>query len=450
MSATDFSALDEQKFGGFHWRATLTTGLGVFCDGYDLSAVGVVLPLILTSFGHTKLTSVESGLLTASALVGSTVGALLFGALGQKGRKRFYGLDVMILGVAAIAQAFAPNIAWLIGLRFILGIGVGADYVLSPVIMAEHSNRANRGRAIGLGFGTMWPLGALAAALLDLVLGLFGVGDDLRWRLVLAAGAVPALSVIYLRRTMPETARYLARVAGQSEAARKVITQISGTQGAAPQLDERPFWSVMRQHARPILSAALLWMVYDLVVYAAILFGPSLIAGSLGLGPITFTIVMQLVFVIPPSILFSWFLIDRIGRKKLQAWGFVLGSIVIGLFALMQNVLLAMPLLALVVFGLFNVFETGPGIVSGAGILGVELAPTRIRSVAQSVTVAGGRIGASISGFAFPLIFGSLGKARAYWIIAALGLVGALLTWTLVPETGQISLETISGEAEAA
>jgi MFS family permease len=293
----------------------------------------------------------------------------------------------------------------------------------------------------------MWPLGALVAALVDLVLVAAHVGDDLRWRLVLAAGAVPALSVIYLRRHMPETARYLARLAGERDEASRVIAQISGGPGGAPALDERAFWSVIRQHARPILSAALLWMVYDLVVYATILFGPSIIAGSLKMNPLTFAIVTQVVFVLPASILFSLFLIDRIGRKPLQTWGFLAGAVLIGALALFQKQLMAVPIVAFLVFGLFNIVATGPGIVSGAGLLGVELAPTRIRSVAQSVTVAGGRIGAAISALAFPLVFGRFGGAAAYWIIAALGVLGAVLTWRLVPETGRISLETINAEA---
>ena len=92
-------------------------------------------------------------------------------------------MTYLILGVTALAQAFAPNLDWLIAIRFMLGIGVGADYVLSPVIMAEHANRADRGIAIGLGFGTMWPLGALAAGLFNLVLQAAGVGSDLQWRL---------------------------------------------------------------------------------------------------------------------------------------------------------------------------------------------------------------------------------------------------------------------------
>ena len=128
---------------------------------------------------------------------------------------------MLILGFAAIAQAFAPDIAWLIGMRFVLGLGVGADYVLSPVIMAEHSNRADRGRALGLGFGTMWPLGALAAVLFKLSLDAFKVAPDLQWRLVLAAGAVPALGVLYFRRKMPETARYLARLGRRPGAGRR-------------------------------------------------------------------------------------------------------------------------------------------------------------------------------------------------------------------------------------
>ncbi len=329
-------------------------------------------------------------------------------------------------------------------MRFLLGVGVGADYVLSPMIMAEHANRANRGRALGLGFGTMWPLGALVAALFKLLLDALRVPGDLQWRLVLAAGAVPAFAVLYLRRRMPETARYLAKMAGDRVQAARVMEEISGVAAEAPQSDRRPFGAVFALHARAIASAALLWMIYDLVVYPAILFGPSLIAKSLGLGPVTFSLLVQLIFVLPASLLLSMFVIDQIGRKPLQVWGFLAGAVLVALFGLMQHQLLATPILALIVFGLFNVAQTGPGLVSGAGVLGVELAPTRIRSVAQGITVAGGRIGAAASVFAFPLLFAGIGKAGAYWVIAAISLAGAVLTQILIPETGRISLEAIT------
>src|SRR5262245_18767946 len=90
MAGNDFAAIDEQRMQAFHWRAMLTTGLGVFCDGYDISSIALVRALALHSYGVAKMTSIEAGALTASALVGSMLGALIFGALGQLGRKRFY------------------------------------------------------------------------------------------------------------------------------------------------------------------------------------------------------------------------------------------------------------------------------------------------------------------------------------------------------------------------
>ncbi|HWA22170.1 MAG TPA: MFS transporter [Caulobacterales bacterium] len=377
MAESEFAAIDEQRFKGFHWRTILTTGLGVFCDGYDLSSLALVLPLVLTSFGQASLTSVESALLSAAALIGAAVGALIFGVLGQKGRRRFYGLDVLILAVAAFAQAFAPNVAWLVAIRFVLGLGVGADYVLSPVIMAEHANRADRGRALGLGFGTMWPLGALTAVLFKILLDSTGVDPDLQWRLVLAGGAIPALAVLYFRRRMPETARFLARVAGEQEEASRVMTQVSGADATAPSVDARGFHEVLKLHARGIFAAALLWLVYDLVIYVFVLFGPNLIARSLGLSATTFSLLTQVLFILPASILGSLFVIDRFGRKPLQGWGFLAGAALLAVFALMQRQLLATPILAFAVYGLLNVAMTGPGLVSGAGVLGVELVPPR-------------------------------------------------------------------------
>ncbi len=449
--AGGFASIDEQPFKGFHWRAILTTGLGVFTDGYDLSSIGIVLPLVLMSFGVKSISSLEGAMLAGSALVGAAVGALIFGFLAQNGRKRFYGLDVLLMGIAAIAQAFAPNLAWLIGIRFVLGIGIGADYVLSPTIMAEHANRAHRGRALGLGFGTMWPLGALVAGVLNLLLSNLGFSPDMQWRIVLAFGAVPALSVLYLRRTMPETARYLARLAGDPGAATGVMQTISGERTArAPARDERPFGEVFSKHASVVFRAALLWMVFDIVVYSGILFGPSLIAKGLGISPIVFTLFIQIIFQLPSSLFYSFFLIDGAGRKPVQVWGFVGAAVLLVAFVLLKPMLAALPFAALTVYGLYNVAINGPGIVSGTGILGVELAPTRIRTVAQSITVVGGRIGASISAFLFPLLFARIGETGVILLLAGLSVVGAILTQVLVPETSGVSLEALNGDHEEA
>ena len=445
-----FAELDNQKFSSFHWRALFTTGMGVFTDGYDLSSIGIVLPLVLASFGVNHITGLESGMLAGSALVGAAVGALIFGALAQRGRKKFYGIDVTLMAVAAFAQVFAPGLISLIAIRFILGIGIGADYVLSPTIMAEHSNRDNRGRKIGIGFGVMWPAGALVAALFSLVLLKLGVDADLRWRLVLAFGAVPALSVLYLRRRMPETARFLSRLEGDSDAAADVVTQIAGQPPAhRPAQDRRSWQSVLAQHARPIFGAALLWMLFDIVVYSGILFGPSLIAKGLGLSPTTFQLITSCVFIIPGA-LAGAFLMDPLGRKPLQTIGFIGAAVMLIAFAALHDAVLAMPALGMLLFGLYSLLITaGPSTVAGAGILGVELSPTRIRTIGQSITVVGGRIGASISAFLFPLLFGAIGEAGVIYLLAGVAILGAIFTMLLIPETARRSLEDINTDSDA-
>jgi len=452
MADTHFAVLDEQKFSAFHWRAILVTGLGVFCDGYDISSIALVLTSVLASY-HVGAHDAPllKGSLAAAALVGSMAGALLFGMLAQQGRKRFYGVDALILGLAALAQAFMPSVWLLVACRFVLGIGVGADYVLSPTIMAEHANRADRGKAIGLGFGTMWPVGALTAACFKLLLDAFQVPPDLVWRIVLAGGAIPALGVMYFRRRMPESARYLARVAADQASAQAVMAVVAGVANAPPPaVDTRPFWQVFRRHAGHIFAGAFLWMIYDLVVYAAILFGPDIIAQNLGIPASIYQILTELIFVLPPSILMSWFIIDRVGRKPLQVWGFITGAAILFLFAWMRYAMPHQALAAYIVFGLFNVAQTGPGLVSGAGVFGVELAPTRIRSVAQSITVIGGRIGAAISGFVFPLLNAQLGFVWTMAGLALLSLVGGVATQLMVPETSSRSLEEINLEHVAA
>lgn len=450
MRAHSFAELDEQPFKRFHWLALFTTGMGVFTDGYDLSSIGLVLPLVLGSFGVAKLTGLESGLLAGSALVGAAVGALIFGALAQNGRKKYYGLDVTVMAIMALVQAFAPNLWSLIIIRFLLGIGIGADYVLSPTIMAEHANRRDRGKKIGLGFGVMWTSGAAFAAILSLVLHGLGVSSDLTWRIVLAFGFVPAISVLYLRRKMPETARYLGRVAGNVSDASAVVREVTGADPAvSPLLDPRAWQEVFAQHARAIFGAALLWMLFDIVVYSGILFGPSLIAKGLGLAPTTFSLITSFVFVIPASLLGVW-LIDKIGRKQLQFFGFIGAAAMLALFAWRRDEAMASPLLGMVLFGLYSVLiNAGPGIVAGTGILGVELSPTRIRTIGQSITVVGGRIGASISAFLFPLLFGVLGESGVIGLLALISVLGGICTLLVIPETAQRSLEEINADAEA-
>ncbi len=451
-AASPFHRLDEQRFNRFHTLALFTTGMGVFTDGYDLSSIGIVLALALHSFGVEHLAGIEASLMTGSALAGAAVGALLFGWLANKGRKRFYGLDVTILTIAALAQAFVPSVAWLIAVRFVLGLGTGADYVLSPLILGEHANAQDRGKTLALGFGLIWGVGASFAGILYLILHSADVPPDLIWRIVLAAGAIPAASVIYLRRKLPETARFAGRVKGDLDGVHAAAQRagVAQPKAIAVQIDRTPMATYFQRHWRTFLAACALWFLFDVVVYASILFGPSLLAQRVGLNPGTFQLVNFAVFTVPGALIGA-LLIDRIGRKPLQAMGF--GGMALMLFGYglysSSNIAAdsAGALLGIALFGLFNLFsQAGPGSVSAAGLLGVELAPTKVRGLVQGLTVAAGRIGATITAFVFPTLFHTYGAGFALNFLAVVSLVAAVLTLVGIHETRRLSLEHASRE----
>ncbi|WP_297216145.1 MFS transporter [Thermoplasma sp.] len=441
--------LDENRFGWFHLKSMITTGMGVFTDGYDLSSIGLVLFMVLSFYGIGKNSSnyvLYISLLAGSALIGAAVGSILFGELARRGRKKFYGLDVVILGVGALMQAFSPNIIFLIVIRFILGLGVGADYVLSPMIMAEHSNARDRGKTLAFGFGLMWGFGATMAAVVYLVLSPI-VASSILWRVVLAAGSIPALAVVYLRRRMPETPRFIARIVGDKESFEEEVRYVAkkNVEISGNIRDENSFMYYFKKYSRFYITAMILWFLYDQIAYSSILFGPSLIASGLGIKPDIFQFIMELAFTIPGGIL-AISLIDRAGRKPLQVSGFILMGAFLLSFGILKDYSMLTTFLGLMLYGMQNFAnQFGPGSISASGMLGVELAPTKIRSQIQSYTVSAGRIGASMSSFVFPYMFHAFGESFAFYYLTSLAIIASLLTLIVIPET-KGSLETVSGE----
>jgi putative MFS transporter len=468
MRENPFRPLDESKLKFFHVKSLFTTGMGVFTDGYDLYSIGIVLLLVLSSYGLKPGSPgfvFYASWVSGSALIGSVVGALIFGYLANMGRKKFYGVDVAILTIGAFLQAFAPNAFALTVLRFILGIGIGADYVLSPTIMAEHSNARDRGKLLALGFAMFWVFGAVTAGAVSLLLGVLHVSPDLLWRIVLGAGAIPAASVIYLRRKIPETARYLGRIKGNVEGLKRVVREVANVEVQVSNdiKDPHGFGYYFRRNAVAFIGAMLLWFLYDLVGYSGVLFGPTSIGRVLFLSPGIFVLITELGFIVPGGVI-AIFLIDRVGRKPLQIIGFIgmatfllafsgylwltgtsfnyaTGALVIGPTFL--------PIVGLFLYGLYLLMmQIGPGSISAAGLLGVELAPTKVRGWVQSFTVVAGRLGAAIASFVFPGLMAAYGLSFAVAFLSSLMFIAAIITFLMIPETKGKSLEAASGEME--
>ncbi|CAE7187922.1 unnamed protein product, partial [Rhizoctonia solani] len=186
--------------------------------------------------------------LKVSTQIGIFFGQLLFGWLADAvGRKKMYGFELMIVILGTLAQACAGGgravniIALLSAWRFVMGIGIGADYPLSAVITSEFSPKRVRGRMMTAVFA-MQGFGNFAAALVALVVtkafesrltaGMDTLQDrdrlldniDRCWRLLIGLGAVPGCIALFCRLTIPETPRFTMDVERNVEQAVQDVT----------------------------------------------------------------------------------------------------------------------------------------------------------------------------------------------------------------------------------
>ncbi len=212
-SSSIYRVLDEASISRKHWVTVITAGMGFFTDAYDLFIIGTVTA-ILTPLWH--LSTGQLSLLNSISLLSSVFGAIVFGRLmDQLGRKAMYGVEVSLLVLGAVASAFSQSFTELLIFRIIVGIGVGGDYATSAVITSEYANKRDRGRLIGTVFA-MQGFGLLAGPLFASILLSTGVSHAIAWRVMLGFGAVPAASVVYLRRKIKETPRFAMHIKGDA------------------------------------------------------------------------------------------------------------------------------------------------------------------------------------------------------------------------------------------
>jgi len=447
-------ALDEAPLSRFHLRAVLTAGTGFFTDAYDLFIIGTALALIKVEY-HPS--AVVIGLVGSTALLAAFIGSTVFGRIADIfGRKKIYGLEAAIMAVAAVGSALAPNLAWLIVWRFVLGIGIGGDYPVSAVLMSEYSNRKNRGRLVGMVF-SMQALGLIAGPLVALVILGLGVNHDIAWRLMLGLGAIPALAVIYLRRTLPESPRYRAQVQGRAEEAAEAIRRYSkgvvdaGSRAVGRQvrLGLRQFLSNPR-YLVLLLGTAGCWFMFDYAFYGNTISTPLILKAVVPHASlITDTAIALLIFTIAaaPGYLLAFLTVDRIGHRRLQYIGFtVMGLAFLAIGVIPGLTTLIVPFV--LVYGISYFFtEFGPNTTTF--LLASELYPVSARTTGHGISAGLAKVGAFAGTLTFPLVSGSLGLAGVMSIAAGTAGVGLLLT-RLLPEPAGKSLEEVSGESPEA
>ena len=443
------AALDDAPMTRFHLRAVLVSGMGFFTDAYDLFVIGIASTLITQQW---HLSAGRLALLNSTMLGAAFIGAFVFGRVADLiGRKHVYWLVAAIMVVAALGSALAPSFWVLIGFRFLLGLGVGGDYPVSAVLMTEYANRKDRGRMVGLVFSTQ-ALGLVIGPLV--ALGLLGAGtsSDVGWRVLLGLGAVPAAAVLYLRRRMPESPRFQARVQGNIEAAASQMSQFSagavqGTAASAVSRDAMGLRAFLtnRQFLIMLTGTAGCWFLLDYAYYGNTISTPQII-GLISPGSSTMTkIAIQLaVFVVAavPGYALAIARMDRFGHRRLQLTGFTMMALCFAVIALVPGMTTAV-LPFLLAYGISYFFtEFGPNMTTF--VLPAELYPVSMRATGHGISAGVGKLGAFIGVFLFPVLQTSLGLRHTLLLTAVVAVLGALLTLVL-PEPARRSLDDISG-----
>ena len=426
--------------------------MGFFTDAYDLFIIGTATTLISKEWG---LSSSQTGLVNSITLLSAFFGALLFGRIADIiGRKRTYGLEAALMVFGALASAFAPSFIWLLIFRFILGIGVGGDYPMSAVLMTEYSNVKSRGKLVGLVFA-MQALGTVTGYIVALALLSANVHPDMAWRIMLGFGAIPAAGVIYLRRKMPESPRYLERVEGRSAEAAAAIEKYSEGVVVASVKQEKQARITLgqflsnRKYLLYLLGTAGSWFVFDYAYYGNSVSAPLIVKsvlGKHGAHVLTEAIALQLivfsVFAVPGYYLAANYM-DRIGHRRLQLIGFFFMGLAFLLIGVVPHITTEVtPFLLL--FGISYFFaEFGPN--ETTFVLAGEVFPTSMRSTGHGISAGIAKFGAFLGVYLFPIIKSHFGVSGALEFSFAMALIGILLT-LLLPEPAGKSLDELSGE----
>lgn len=215
-------AIEQVGFGRFQTKLMVICGLGWAADAMEVLLIAFILPAIGEEW---QLTNAQKGLLGTSVFLGMLLGAWGWGWISDRiGRKTGFISTVAIDSIFGLLSAFSPSFIWLLILRTITGIGVGGTLPVDYSIFAEYLPAKSRGRYLVL-LESFWALGTIAVAGLAWL-----IVPRLGWRWLLAVSALPGLLIFFIRRSIPESPRYLL-VSGKSDEARQVLERVGRENG---------------------------------------------------------------------------------------------------------------------------------------------------------------------------------------------------------------------------
>ncbi len=211
---------------GFHWRVVFGLGIVWILDGLEVTIVGFLAPTLVSGGSGIDFTNSDVAAAQSIYVAGACLGALLFGQLTDRfGRKKLFLITFGLYLCATVLTAVSWSAWWFLAMRFFTGAGIGGEYSAINSAIDELIPARARGRTDLIINGSFW-VGAALGGLASIVLlkeSLFAL--NVGWRLAFAIGATLGLGILFLRRTLPESPRWLF-IHGREQEAERIVDQI--------------------------------------------------------------------------------------------------------------------------------------------------------------------------------------------------------------------------------
>ena len=402
-------------------RAMLAAYAGYGLDGFDFMAYTFIIPTLIMLWGMSKA---EAGYIASAALVTSAIGGWGAGVLADRiGRVRVLQLTVLWFAAFTFLSGFTHSYGQLLFARAMQGFGFGGEWTVGSVLVAETIEARHRGKAAGI-VQSSWSVGWAAAALAFWAANVL-LAPDLSWRVILWAGILPALLIIYIRRNVSEPEVYRAMRSRQMlQAASSAANSANTASGTAH------FLSIFRPPLlRNTLLATSLATGMLAAYYSVTTWLPTFLETErhLSVTGRTGYLLMLIVGSLAGYLTSAW-LADALGRRRNFMLFAACGAALILIYTHMPvsggMLLIGFPL------GFFIL-----GIFSGMGACFAELFPSSVRGSGQGFCYSMGRA----IGAACPALIGawsthvSLGQSIGAITVGAYALV-VVSAWAL-PET---------------
>jgi MFS transporter, putative metabolite:H+ symporter len=436
--------LDRLPMGRFHRRLQTLIALGMFFDSFDNAMMASVLAALV---GHGDSNVALNARYISISFLGLTIGAALAGFMGDRWGRRFaYQFNLLLFGSACLISTVAPSMTWLIAIRAIMGVGLGAEYVAGYGMLTEFIPPARRGRSIALANVVASGGGFAVNQVGLLVIPLFG------WRAMFAIGGLGALVVWWLRWKLPESPRWLEARGRNAEAERVMAAIEAEVAGGHPLPPVTAVPPASDRHASigvlfspAVLRRTLLAIAVNVVVlvgsYSFTSWIPTFFIrqGFTVTRSLTFNAVMSFGAIAGP--LLGFLLADRIGRRRGIVLVATAGALIGALYPLQDTPA------GIVFFGFLLVAVMNLAITFGLACYTPELFPTDYRFRGSGLAQMMGRGGLIFTPYVVVSLFETYGISGVVLALSSLYLGLAICIALFGIETNQTSLEALAPTA---